>query len=189
MKDIEIEIQAKIEKSEKLLAFLEKEAKFISEKKQIDEYFVPAHRNFLDTRSVTEWLRLRNEGKFTLNYKKWHYENGIGQYADEFESTIDDTDSVRKILLAVDCKSVVVVDKTRKKFMYKEYEIAFDTVKGLGDFVEVEYKGDNHSEHKKITAEMIEFLKQNDCGKIELNNSGYPYMMLFPEETNFIEVK
>ena len=189
MRDIEIEIQARIEKTNKLKDFLDKEAKFVSEKQQIDEYFVPAHRNFLNTKPIQEWFRLRNEkGVYSLNYKKWYYENGIGQYADEFETKIDDAESARKILLAIDCKSIVVVDKNRKKYMYNEYEIALDTVKGLGDFVEVEYKGKNHTEYKKITTEMIDFLKMHDCGKIELNNGGYPYMMLFPEETNFIVV-
>jgi len=188
MKDIEIEIQARIEKSATLKAFLEKDAVFVSEKQQIDEYFVPAHRNFLNVKPIQEWFRLRNEADtYSLNYKKWHYENGIGQYADEFETEIDDIESARKILSALDCKSVVIVDKKRKKYMFKEYEIALDTVKNLGDFVEIEYKGINHTEHKKITAEMIVFLKQHYCGKIELNNGGYPYMLLFPEDTNFIE--
>ena len=189
MKDIEIEIQAKVEKTDKLKSFLQNEAVFISEKQQIDEYFVPAHRNFLKVKPIQEWFRLRNEDDaYSLNYKKWHYENGVGQYADEFETKIDDIKSARKILLAIDCKPIVVVNKKRKKYMYKEYEIALDKVEDLGDFVEIEYKGDNHNNHKKITTDMIEFLKQLDCGKIELNNGGYPYMLLFPEDTNFINV-
>ena len=87
-----------------------------------------------------------------------------------------------------DCKPVVVVNKKRRKYIYQDYEVALDTVEGLGDFVEIEYKGKQKVDVKEITAEMIAFLKQHDCGKIELNNGGYPYMLLFPEDTNFILV-
>ena len=70
MKDIEIEIQAQVENEKPLIEFLEKEGKFQSEKNQIDEYFSPAHKDFLSTRPVNEWLRLRNaEGQGSINYK------------------------------------------------------------------------------------------------------------------------
>lgn len=48
MKDIEIEIQVRIENNGVLLEFLHKNGEFKSEKRQIDEYFSPAHRNFID---------------------------------------------------------------------------------------------------------------------------------------------
>ncbi|GAI26198.1 unnamed protein product, partial [marine sediment metagenome] len=58
MNDIEIEIQVKIENSKPLIEFLEKNADFRSENHQIDEYFSPAHRDFIGVRPVKEWLRL-----------------------------------------------------------------------------------------------------------------------------------
>jgi len=189
MKDIEIEIQARIEKSENLKKFLKEQAKFVSENQQIDEYFTPAHRNFVAVKPIEEWFRIREEkGRYNINYKKWHYKNGVGQYADEFETEIADKNTARKIFIALDLKSLVVVDKTRKKFMYKDYEIALDDVKGLGNFVEIEYKGKEIVDPKTTTKEMIEFLKKPDCGNVELNNGGYPMLLLFPAEAQYIKV-
>ncbi len=69
---------------------------------------------------------------------------------------------------------------------YKDYEISIDSVKGLGDFVEIEYIGrDEKVDPKKVTEEMINFLKGLRCGKIIRNYVGYPFQLLFPEEVKF----
>jgi len=85
MKNTEIEIQVKIENSKALLDFLGKNAKFRNEKRQIDEYFTPAHRDFLKVRPVNEWIRLRNANdKYSLNYKDWHCgKDGKSNHCDE----------------------------------------------------------------------------------------------------------
>lgn len=189
MENIEIEIQARIQKSETLKKFLEEKAVLVSENQQIDEYFTPAHKNFVAVKPIEEWFRIREEkGKYTINYKKWHYENGIGMYADEYETIIGDKETARKIFLSLDLKPLIVVDKTRKKWNYENYEIAFDKVIGLGDFVEIEYKGKEIVDPKITTDGMIAFLKNLDCGDIELNNGGYPMLLLFPEDAQYIKV-
>src|SRR5690606_8258692 len=97
-------------------------------------------------------------------------------------------DTARNIILALDFKLLTKVDKTRMKYLYNDFEISLDEVMGLGSFVEVEYKGGQRVDPKGKTAEMIAFLKEYDCGKIELHNGGYPELMLFPDRNNFIEV-
>lgn len=190
MQDKEIEVQVRIQNSKTLRNFLEKEAIFISENRQVDEYFTPAHKNFIEVKPIEEWFRIRDEkGKFTINYKKWIYENGIGIYADEYETEIADKETGRKIFIALDLRSLIVVDKTRRKYMYKDYEIAFDNVVGLGDFVEIEYKGKEKVDPKEETGKMVNFLKDQDCGKIELNNGGYPMLLLFPQDAHYIPVE
>src|SRR3989344_497678 len=189
MKEIEIEIQARIGNSENLRKFLGEQADFVSKNQQIDEYFTPAHENFVEVKPIKEWFRLRREkGKCTMNYKNWHYENGIGIYADEYETLVGDRDTANKIFLAMDFKPLVTVDKTRRKFMYKDYEIALDDVVGLGSFVEIEYKGKETVDPQTTTNQMVEFLKKIDCGRIELNNGGYPMLLLFPDNAHYIEV-
>jgi adenylate cyclase, class 2 len=186
--NIEIEIQVNVEKVKPLINFLKTNAKFEAEKHQIDEYFSPSHRDFLAVRPVKEWLRLRDaDGKCSINYKNWHIdENGKGYYADEFETKIEDVEQVRKIFSALNFKSVVVVDKLRKIWTYKNYEIAVDSVRGLGDFVEIEYIGKNKKANpKKITGEMVNFLKKVGCGKIIRNYVGYPFLILFPKEAKY----
>lgn len=181
MKETEIELQTKIENIKPLLNFLEKEAHFESENHQIDKYFIPAHRNFLISRPIEEWFRLRDSnGKFSLNYKRWHFDGEYrGLYADEYETKIDDVQMMRKILKSLNFKPIVTVDKKRKIWKYRDYEISMDSVKNLGSFVEIEYYGARHyDDHKEITGEMIKFLKDLGCGTLEINHSGYPALLL-----------
>lgn len=188
MKDVEIEIKAKVEQVTPLLTFLEKNGTFISEKTQLDEYFSPAHRDYLASAPVKEWLRLRNtEGKITINYKYWHYTpEGKSYHCDEYETNIGDIETMKKVLNALDMKSIVAVHKKRKTWTYKEYEIAIDNVKSLGDFVEIEFKGNAEaSETERIAHEMIAFLKQLGCGKVEINYQGYPHLLLFGKKQEF----
>ncbi|UZE92994.1 MAG: class IV adenylate cyclase [Candidatus Nealsonbacteria bacterium] len=190
MKDIEIEIQVNIEESKPLIDFLERNAEFKSEKHQIDEYFSPTHRNFIEVRPVKEWLRLRNsDGKHSINYKNWHFdESGESHYCNEYQTNLEDLTQLKKILDVLNFKSIVKVDKKRRVWRYKDYEISLDSVKGLGYFVEIEYVGpDKNPNPKKITEEMIDFLKNLGCGKIKRNYVGYPFQLLFPEEVKFEE--
>ena len=190
MKNIEIEIQVNIENSKKLIDFLEKNAHFKKESHQTDEYFSPSHRDFTGVRPINEWLRLRDSsGEYWINYKNWHRDKGGKSYhCDEYETKIEDLDQLRKILNVLNFKSLVKVDKIRKIWTYKDYEIAVDSVKGLGDFVEIEYISANEGvDPKKVTAEMINFLKDLGCGKIKRNYVGYPFQLLFPEEVKYEE--
>lgn len=189
MNDIEIEIQVRIGDKTKLEAFLKKKAQFVGEKYQKDEYFTPAHRDFLSADPVTEWLRLRQSDTGDITYKNWHYDgDGKSQYCDEYETSVGDIDQMRKIFTVLDIKPIVTVEKTRKAWRYNDYEIALDHVTGLGDFVEIEYKAHAKADPKTKNDEMIAFLKQVGCGKIERDFAGYPFMLLYPDKVTFEEV-
>ena len=190
MKDIEIEIKVKIENNKALLGFLEENAAFQKEQHQVDEYFSPSDHSFIEVRPIKEWLRLRDSGgKYSINYKNWHYDDdGKSQFCDEYETEVEDAEQLKKILSALNFKSIVFVDKVRRTWINKDYEIALDSVKGLGEFVEIEYIGDdNVQDPKKITEEMVNFLKDIGCGRIERNYVGYPSQLLFPEEVSVEE--
>ena len=182
----EIEIQVRIENVEKLLCFLEHHASNKMQRCEIDQYYTPAHKDFTKQRPVTEWLRLRNaDNAFFMNYKKIYYDNnGHSHFRDEFETKISDLDAAKKIVEALGFRPLVKVDKLRKIYNYNDYEIAIDSVKGLGEFVEIEYKGNEtpQSEAENITAGMIQFLQEIGCGKIKRNYLGYPFQLLFPAE-------
>ncbi len=187
-KSIEIELQVKITNSEDLVTFLQKNAIFIRESHQIDTYYKPAHRDFITVRPVKEWLRLRDSsGKYSINYKNWHYDDdGRSHFADEYETKIDNLEQLQQIFNALNMEKVVVVDKARNIWQFQDYEISLDTIKGLGDFVEIEYKGeDTNKKHSEITKEMIDFLKSHDVGEIYRNYVGYPFQLLFPDEVIF----
>lgn len=189
--DKEIEIQVQIEKNKKLTAFLKKEAKFIGEFRQIDQYYSPKHRDFTKVRPIKEWLRLRDSsGKYSINYKNWHYDkSGRSHYCDEYESPVESLKQLENIFKSIDIKSVTIVNKTRKIYLHKKYEIAVDSIKGLGDFVEIEYKGKSGKlKPDDILKGMIDFLKKLDCGKISRNYVGYPFQLMFPKEVKIEEL-
>lgn len=187
MSNIEIEIQVRVEKIKPLLDFLKKNGRFVGESHQVDEYFNAPHKDFVKPRPIEEWLRLRvsNRGN-SANYKKWHYDkNGKGLYADEFETVIEDIDKMRNIFISLDFKPLVTVDKERKIWIYKDYEISIDIVKDLGDYVEIEYIGKKKVDPKQTNKQMIEFLKDTGCGKLEVNHAGYPGQLILGDEVKF----
>lgn len=189
-KDVEIEIQVQLQSVNGLLKFLKSDAIFIKSEYQVDEYFTPKHRDFTKVRPIMEWLRLRKSGKkYSINYKKWHYEkDGRSHFCDEYESEIVDLIQLKRIFKALNLKKLVKVEKNRNIWMYKDYEIAIDEIKGLGNFVEIEYKGKFVSKSPaKITSEMVKFLQKFNPGKISKNYVGYPFQLMFPNEVE-IEV-
>lgn len=191
MKNVEIEIKVRVSKAERLEKFLKSEAQFLDENYQKDEYFTPAHRNFVAVKPVEEWLRLRTSGKnYGITYKNWHYDDqGISHYCDEYETEVADLDQMRRIFAALDMKPLITVEKTRRRWRYTNYEVSLDRVTSLGDFVEVEYKADKvPADPAHITAEMIIWLREIGVGKIERSLLGYPFMLLNPGETAFQEV-
>jgi adenylate cyclase, class 2 len=190
MKDKEIEIQVQVEKIKPLIQFLKMNAKLVKKEHQIDEYYTPHHRDFIAVRPVAEWLRLRQEnGKTTLTYKNWHYlKNGKSTHADEYETKVEDFNQMQSIFRALDFKIITHVDKKRQTYKYKDFEISLDCVKTLGDYIEIEYKGnDNKVDPQKITDQMIKLLKDLNVGKIYRNYVGYTFMVLFPDEKYKIE--
>jgi len=181
MSDKEIEIKVQIQNCENLISFLKKNARLLGKQHQVDTYFSPAHRNFVGIKPVKEWLRLRDsDGKFSINYKNWHYEkDGKSHFCDEYETPLDNKKQLEKIFKALDIKEIVKVDKIRTIYLYKNYEIAIDSVKQLGCFVEIEYKGKRgKSTPAQITSEMISFLETTNCGQTTRNFLGYPYLLL-----------
>ena len=186
---IEIEIQVQIQKSAPLLAFLKKNAQLIGTEKQIDEYFTPAHDDFAKSRPIDRWLRLREaDGTYFINYKNWHHDTKSGKtnYADEFESKIENIAALRKIFSVLNIKPLTTVNKTRQIWLYQDYEIAIDMVKDLGNFVEIEYKGlAKNPDPNTVTQDMIIFLKKVGCGKIVRNHHGYPFLLMFPDEARY----
>ena len=128
-------------------------------------------------------------GAYSITYKNWHHDkDGKSRYCDEYETKIDNLEQMKLIFKSLDLKQIATVDKQRAKFSHGEYEISIDRVKDLGDFVEIEYKGKKEVNNaKKITDEMISFLKKNNVGKIYRNYVGYPFQILFPNEAELEE--
>ena len=139
-KRIEIEAKFELLNDKQLLERLEKnsEAKLVEENEiQKDTYFTPNDRNFLDKRPVSEWLRTREEkGKYSITYKNWAKEDGENAKfkCREVETSVDDIDAIREIFDVLKVKELVVVEKTRTSYLYKDIIISIDTVDKLRKF-------------------------------------------------------
>lgn len=178
--NIEIELKFPLNNPERIIEFLNKFAK--QEKKDIsqkDTYYNAPHRDFVKVKYPFEWLRIRETPKgFSLDYKHFHPENvKVTDYCDEFETKIENAESLKKIFENLNFKELVCVDKTRSTWLFKDVEIAIDDVKGIGRFIELELKKEvnNPKEGKEYLYQILKELNA-EVGKEDLR--GYPFRLL-----------
>ena len=177
--DIETEIKIKItqDKYESLKQFMKKHAKFINTNRQIDKYYQPIYRKFInDDKNINEWLRIGIRGnKKILNYKNW-YNN---MYCDEYEVEIDDEINLIKILKALGLEEIAIVDKVRTTYLYLDkYEVALDSVKDLGYFIEIEVKKYDDDVIKEYY-NLLKLAQKLDLNLNNIDKKGYPYHIIF----------
>lgn len=180
MNNTEIEIKVKVERVDRLLQFLKESGQYKKSSTQVDEYYSPAHRNFVVAEPIKEWLRLRNDdGAYSLNYKNWQYgEDGKAYHCDEYEIVIDSQSKAAHILDSLNFVHLVTVSKKREVYVYKNYEVALDSVDHLGDFVEVEFKGVVESEPKVVAEEMKKFIESTGAVILSQDFAGYPIALI-----------
>ena len=179
--DIETEIKIKLEKDEfsRLNQFMQANAQYIKDNHQIDKYYQPTYRKFLNNdKTVNEWLRIGLRGnKKILNYKNW-YDN---MYCDEYEVEIDNEENLDKIFKVLGLEEICVVDKTRKTYLYLDkYEIALDEVSNLGYFIEIEVKKYD-SEAIEEYGNLLKVAKSLNLNLDNIDKRGYPYRIIFKD--------
>ncbi|MBI5466477.1 MAG: class IV adenylate cyclase [Candidatus Kerfeldbacteria bacterium] len=179
-KDMEIELKFPLRDVPAEVAFLNAQAKPQKQAdRQKDTYYIPAHRNFLDYTYPYEWLRLRETTRgVQLTYKHFYPENTKQtDYCDEFQTSITDGEALKKILASLNFKEIIVVEKTRSTWEYKDVEIAIDEVAGLGPFIELEAMRhyDNPKDGRDYLYGILAEIKVK-VGPEDLR--GYPYLVL-----------
>ncbi len=142
---LEIEIKLKVDDNEykRLLNLLKDKSNNIKDVMEKDIYFkIPIKKEYKET------LRIRKENDlYILTYKK---ENS-DKTRDEFETIIDNYDNLENILLNLGLERKGIIEKKRTKILYKnKYEFAFDEVKDIGKFIEIEVKNIEHSHIEEI---------------------------------------
>lgn len=178
--EIEIKISLTEREFENIKEKIKTIAEFVKKSQQADEYFTPVHRNFIEPNFPFEWLSIRKRGEKTiLNYKHFYPENAVtATHCDEFETEIKDKERLKKIFHVLDLKSLITVEKEREVYVHKdEFEIALDTVKELGHFIEIEAIKDLGS--VEITREkLFEFAKNLGIDISKTDKRGYPFLLL-----------
>jgi adenylate cyclase class 2 len=178
--EIEIKIQLDEETFYRVREKLKKIAEFMRNSQQVDEYFTPAHRNFVEPKFPFEWLSIRRrDGKAILNYKHWYPENvEVATHCDEFETEIQNPDQLKRIFSALDFKRLVTVEKEREVYLYKdEFEIALDKVKELGYFIEIEAVKD-FGNVEKTRERLFEFARKLGIDISRIDKRGYPFLLM-----------
>jgi adenylate cyclase, class 2 len=180
--DIEVEIKFSCSEEDflRIKEKLKEIAKYVKTSEQSDEYFDLANRSFLDFVHPYEWLSIRKRGgKNSLNYKNWHYNsNGDFTHCDEFEVIVDDSDKLLKIFSKINLKSIVVVDKIREVYNYKdEIEIDMDFIDELGYFIELEALKDLGG-IELTRKRLLDFAKEIGIDTTNMADRGYAFMMM-----------
>lgn len=175
---VETEIKIKVSENDykRLLNFMTQKAQFIKESNQVDTYYQPTYRKFLNDKEVNEWLRIGERGNKTiLNYKNWH----DNMYCNEYEVEIDNKDNLGRIFKILDLEQIAVVDKKRIIYFYLEkYEISLDFVKDLGYFIEIEVKKYTKSPIDEYS-DVLKLAKNLDLNLDNIDKRGYPYHIIF----------
>lgn len=175
---VETEIKIKISENDykRLLNFMTQKAEFIKESNQVDTYYQPTYRKFLNDKEVNEWLRIGERGNKTiLNYKNWH----DNMYCDEYEVEIDNKDNLDRIFKILGLEQIAVVDKKRIIYFYLEkYEISLDFVKDLGYFIEIEVKKYTKSPIDEYS-DLLKLAKNLALNLDNIDKRGYPYHIIF----------
>jgi len=181
--NIEVEIKIKINNLRKIKDKLRDYGNLIKSIKQIDEYYIPYHRDFFAQKPFpVEWLRIRtNPDRTIFEYDRSININAKGEqeYAEEYETEISQPVELRKILKFLDFKKVITVEKEREIWNCGDLEICLDKVKDLGFFIEIEAKGNfkNPIEAKKTCYEFLNKLEVKASPE-NIINTGYPVLLL-----------
>lgn len=142
-KSVEVKFRINEKIKQEIKAFLSRVAVRTISTHQIDTYYVPSFRDFEVNGETIECIRIREElDKIKLSYKKIHFD-ADPIYCDEYETEITSKDNMEKILFALNFSTQMVIDKFRESYFHTELEFSFDTVKDVGEFMEVKARGEN----------------------------------------------
>lgn len=146
---------------------------------QVDEYFTPPHKDFMEPEHPFEWLSIRRRGgKALLNYKRFHSDRpGEFTHCDEVETEVGDAESLKKTFSALGFRPLVTVEKERETFLVgDEFEVALDAVKELGHFIEIEALKD-FGGAKEARKKVIAFAKRLGLDVSQESKRGYAYLV------------
>ena len=194
MEDIEIELKLKLEQPEILIKWLKENAELVGTSEQSDQYFDPPNKSFtyVDAegyKDADEWFRVRSSEKGNeICYKLWHRDEKTGKslYADEIETGVDDPKQILKILERLKFKPTSLIEKHRESYKYKDFQFDCDEIKGLGFFVEIEFKG-KIEDPTKGNQKIYDLIKEIGIKNWKKTKRGYPCIQWNPGKDHFEE--
>lgn len=177
----EIEIRYRLNNKDSLITWLQENADKLGTSHQIDTYYNNRFNSFIkDLDHIYDWLRIRKENNtVTVNYKHWLPEGQIIRtYCDEYELQVSSADIMEEIFIRLGFEVFIEVDKLRIVWKYKNCEIAIDSVANLGDYIEIEYKGDSENGVENVNRYLHDILQELPADLGEEDFGGYGFKLI-----------
>ena len=177
MKEIEVEVTFDNTKEEVIKVLSKYE--YVGEKEIVDIYYYDPLRSNLQPESdlrLNETFRVRKTKKgHYLTYKKQHFKGKLWVYSDEYETKVEDYNTIKKIIKMLGLKELITVHNRRNIYKYKDFEIELEDIEGLGIFIEVEKMStlDNEIEIKEEIRDFIRSLKLKNVKELNIGKNQY----------------
>lgn len=123
---------------------------------QVDQYFAHPGRDFGRT---DEALRLRKENDRTVITYKGPKLDRDTKLREEIELSVEDLERMSLILRRLGFRPVITIAKKRTVYELQGMHFCLDRLAGLGDFVEMEWQGDDLEEGKRRIMELKQRLE------------------------------
>lgn len=175
-KELEIKVQITEMQYENLKYLMDSQAAYKGKVNQKDIYYSPENINYYD--EGDRCLRIRvEEDRALLSYKRIYDENTANRYIEEYEMELLNSNTMEQILKALNFRKSIVVEKERFEYLYKEhFRVAFDCVKELGYFIEIENIYSEQKDEERNTA-LIQVADQIGIDLSKQNFEGYSNML------------
>ena len=152
---------------------------------EIDVYFNGNDRNFMKT---DEALRLRSVRDLDagtcetfITYKGPKLDQASSTRM-EFETAVGDLSVMKDLLAALGYKEVFTVDKTRQEWKHTSANVTLclDSVKGLGDYLELETLAESEDQREAAVETLLQFLRDLGVQKKNLTRKSYLELLIRP---------
>lgn len=181
MKEVEILVEV-FDTKENVLSILKK-FKDGGIKNTIDKYYYDPLRENLKPMNLrlTECFRIRQ--KENINYITYKVDKFNKDdkwiYSDEYETRVESISELSKIIEHLGLKELITINSKKHLFTTDTYEIVFETIENLGNFIEVEFKSEEDFDNVlEIKEKIQEFIKNLGLNISEELNMGKPELML-----------
>lgn len=150
--------------------------------RETDLYFNGNDRDF---RRSDEALRLRSltdagTGRpieTVLTYKG-PKQDSVSNTRPEYETSVGDGPTARKLLTALGYREVFTVDKLRREYALDGITLCLDTVTGLGEFLELELLVPDGAEREPAVARLLQVLEGLGVPADHLTRKSYLEMLM-----------
>lgn len=179
---IEVEIKAWVDDFENTLNFLKKNYSFKTEYIKEDVYL-----DGIDSVSGTKKeVRLRRVGSESIvTFKERSHRDKV-EVNIEKEFSVDDPENFLYIINQLGFREYITKNKTGYLFVENDINIELSHVKGLGDFIEIEYIVDKESLVDGATKEIYKILNNIKIEKTNIEDKYYVEML---KEKKVLDIK